>query len=205
MVASFTISGYIGEYDEQMEALLSGTGVTAQGEGEYTSAAMLRNFFEKEAPEAESYEITFKSPGDDVAEGFEMYDIIRAQSKPVTAIGYEVQSVATIPFLACNERKMVQGGTFMIHNAWIDPRNVDIPLNPQNLDQIKRIAQNATDKLLAVYLNRSGYNDIDKIRSLMEQEATLGSGELQELGFVTEMISGQSAKPRGRWLSIEVS
>ena len=195
MVAKFTISGYIGEFDEQMEALLSGTGVTAQGEGEYTSAAMLRNFFEKEAPEAESYEITFRSPGGDVAEGFEMYDIIRAQSKPVTAIGYEVQSVATIPFLACNERKMVQGGTFMIHNAWIDPRNVDIPLNPQNLDQIKRIAQNATDKLLAVYLNRSGHNAIDKIRSLMEQEATLGSGELQELGFVTEMISGQSAKP----------
>jgi len=54
MVAKFTISGYIGEYDEQMEALLSGTGVSSQGEGEYTSAAMLRAFFEKEAPEAES-------------------------------------------------------------------------------------------------------------------------------------------------------
>jgi 8-oxo-dGTP pyrophosphatase MutT (NUDIX family)/ATP-dependent protease ClpP protease subunit len=196
MVAKFTISGYIGEYDEQMEALLSGTGVSSQGEGEYTSAAMLRAFFEKEAPEAESYEITFKSPGGDVAEGFEMYDLIRAQSKPVTAIGFEVQSVATIPFLACNDRKMVRGGTFMIHNAWIDPRSLgNIQLNVQNLDQIKKVAQNATDKLLAVYLNRSGHGAIDRIKSLMEQEATLGTGELQSLGFVTEIIDGQAAKP----------
>lgn len=196
MVAKFTISGYIGEYDEQMEALLSGTGVTAQGGGNYTSAAMLRNFFEQEAPDAESYEITFKSPGGDVAEGFEMYDLICAQSKPVTAIGLEVQSVATIPFLACNERKMVKGGTFMIHNAWIDPRSLgDIQLNVQNLDQIKKLAQNATDKLLAVYLNRSGHAAIDRIKNLMEQEAALGAGELQSLGFVTEIIDGQAAKP----------
>ena len=194
MIAKFTVSGYIGEYDEQMEALLEGTGVTAQSEGDYTSAAMLRNFFEKEAPDAEGYEITFKSPGGDVAEGFEMYDLIRAQSKPITAIGYEVQSVATIPFLACNERKMVRGGTFMIHNAWIDPRSIEIPLNPQNLEEIKKIAQNATDKLLAVYLNRAGHAAIDRVRNLMEQEATLGTGELQSMGFVTEIIDGTVEK-----------
>ena len=57
-VAKITISGTIGEPDKRLDSLLGDTGV-----GSYFSSSMLRAFFEKEAPDAEAYEVTIDSPG----------------------------------------------------------------------------------------------------------------------------------------------
>ena len=105
-VAKITISGTIGEPDKRLDSLLGDTGV-----GSYFSSSMLRSFFEKEASNAEAYEVTIDSPGGDVVDGFAMYDLIKSQSKPVTTIAKRADSIASVVFLAgkigrasCRER-----------------------------------------------------------------------------------------------------
>lgn len=190
-VAKITISGTIGEPDERLESLLGDTGV-----GEYFSSSMLRSFFEKEAPQAEAYEITIDSPGGDVVDGFAMYDLIRQQSKPVTTIALRADSIASVVFLAGSTRKVVKGASFVIHNAWISPADLEpnLMLNAQTLDRIKDINEDADQKILAAYMERAGRDSSFALRSLMEAETSLNAEQLTEFNFATEIIEGTPSK-----------
>ena len=190
-VAKITISGTIGEPDKRLDSLLGDTGV-----GSYFSSSMLRSFFEKEAPNAEAYEVTIDSPGGDVVDGFAMYDLIKSQSKPVTTIAKRADSIASVVFLAGNVRKAVKGASFVIHNAWISPADLEpsIMLNAQTLERIKSINEDADQKLLSAYMDRAGRDASFELRSLMESETSLSGEQLLAFNFANEIIDGQPSK-----------
>lgn len=193
MVASITVSGTIGTPDERISELLEGTGV-----GDYFSASTLRAFLEGEAKDATEIEITIDSRGGDVAEGFEMYDMIKAlsASKKVTTIAKRADSIASVIFLAGNVRKAVKGASFVIHNAWLSPAdlNPDMMLNASTLDRIKRVNQIADSQILAVYAEVAGRDTAERLAELMERETGLSAEQLVALNFATEIISGEASK-----------
>ena len=190
-VAKITISGTIGEPDKRLDSLLGDTGV-----GSYFSSSMLRAFFEKESPDAEAYEVIVDSPGGDVVDGFAMYDLIKSQSKPVTTIAKRADSIASVVFLAGNVRKAVKGASFVIHNAWISPADLEpsIMLNAQTLERIKSINEDADQKLLSAYMDRAGRDASFELRALMESETSLSGEQLLAFNFANEIIDGHPSK-----------
>ena len=94
-LAKFTIRGEIAPSGPFL-AMFGGENLT-------TSAQDVRDFIDQNKDASELvFEIS--SDGGHVTEGFEIHDIIKNCGKKVTTIGYKVNSIAVIAFLAkiCN-------------------------------------------------------------------------------------------------------
>lgn len=187
-VAKFTISGAIGEPNAELLKELSAMGVY-----EITSPKQLRSFIESNAT-ADAYEISIDSIGGDAVKGFEMYDLLKqvGRSKPVTTVAYRADSIASVVFLAGQNRKALKGCSFLIHSAWLSPSdlNADVRLNEATLDKIKKVNRAVDSQILAIYSEVAGRQVAGQLADMMVNETKLSARELLQLNFATEIIDG---------------
>lgn len=131
--------------------------------------------------------VYINSYGGEVAEGLAIYNALkRHKAKVVTYCDGFACSIASVIFMAGDERVMSNASLLMIHNAWTFAQGNSKELRKQadDLDVITQASVNA-------YM--SSVNITEKeLKKMLDDETWLASAEALEKGFATSVINDSS-------------
>jgi ATP-dependent protease ClpP protease subunit len=150
----------------------TGEGVTAASVKEQIDAA---GIFSKIA-------VRINSPGGDAFEGVAIFNVIRAQGKPVNVfVDGIAASAASIVAMAGDTRTMGSGAMLMIHNAWSSCVGYaeDMRKMADTLDKVSA-------SVASIYVERGGIT-AEKAKQLMDAESWLSGTDALELGLATAL------------------
>lgn len=156
------------------------------------SARDCRTFLD-ENQEADEIEVEISSNGGNTTHGFEIYDLLKTCGKKVTTIAFKCNSIATVIFLAGEDRRVSKNAQFVIHNPFIDPWGLGYDgLTADDLQKIADEVKAVEDKIFNLYSEVLGLDDAKQteIRNLMSADTDLGSDKALEYGFATSIING---------------
>ena len=132
----------------------------------------------------EVLEVQIDSPGGDCDLGYEIYNLLKAQKKPIkTIIIGECCSIATVPFLAGDIREIAPTGKGpMIHNPW----GSGISGDADEIAYAAEMMREEEDKLIDFYHKHTG---IDKasLDALMKQETYLTIEQASTFNFTSNI------------------
>lgn len=126
--------------------------------------------------------VRINSPGGSVFDGTAIYNTLRNHgAKVVTHNEGAALSIASLIFMAGDERKMAKNGYFMIHDpaGAVRGRADDMRKMADMLDKVK-------DTTATTYADRSG-NDVADVADMMSKETWLTAKDAKELGFATDV------------------
>lgn len=123
------------------------------------------------------------SRGGDVNEGFAIYDYLKTCGKEINTIVEGLcASIATVPFLAGEERTMTENSEFLIHNPW------GVAVGDANdMEEYLEILRGYEEKLASFYDELISL-DKKSITALMEEDKLITAKEAEEFGFATEVL-----------------
>ena len=160
-------------YDEIGENFWTGGGITAGSVG----AAI------KAAGDFDSIVLRINSPGGSCFDGVAIYNLIRAQKKPVTVfVDGLAASAASDIAMAGDEINMGSGAMIMIHNAMWGCYGDANDLR-QAADAIEKISVTVAE----IYIARTG-NGADVIKAMMDAETWMSGADAVEKGFATRVV-----------------
>lgn len=142
-------------------------------------------------------ELNVNSPGGDVLEGFTIYDGLRALGVDITVnvIG-TAASMASVIILAGKTIRIAENGQVMIHRVTSGAGG-----NADELAAAAKITQQFEDRIVAIYVERTG-KDEATIRDWMKTEQGtwfIGQAAI-DAGFATELIKAKKAVAfKGEW------
>lgn len=148
----------------------------------------IADFMNSLAPN-EPVTIYFNSPGGDVFAGMAIYNILkRHQGKKTGYVDGMAASIASVIFMACDERVVNTGAQLMVHNPW--------GYCVGNAEQFRAFAEEldkAAESIIDVYETcaQDGV-DRDKIKELMDAETWM-RGEEAAKYFELETREGAAA------------
>lgn len=125
--------------------------------------------------------VNIKSFGGDVNEGLAIYNALRRHSaKIVTRCDGFACSIASVIFMAGDERIVYDASLLMIHNAWTTVRSAnaaELRKAADDMDKITQASKNA-------YLSRVNIDEA-KLSELMDAETWISPQEALDMGFAT--------------------
>ena len=134
--------------------------------------------------EADTLIIHINSMGGSVSEGYAIHDILKASGKKIiTQAEGLVASIATIPFLVGEERRITENSQLMIHNPWAFTGG-DADDVQKTADQLRK----EEAKMADFYAARTGMS-VDDIAAMMKDETYLTADEAIEKGFATVKVT----------------
>lgn len=176
--AILKIYGDIGESAPMMEML----------EGiENISAKKVSEFIE-ENQDAKQIIVRINSRGGDVQEGWAIHDLLTNSGKKIKTIGEsKVYSIATIVFLAGDEREIMQNADGLIHNPFIPAYTLADKYESDDLEKIAESLRQEEAKILDFYVKRTGADEA-RLAELMADDTKLSAEDMLSLGFATKII-----------------
>lgn len=187
-VVKFHIDGNIGEKDPMLMAL---------GIEEITISSSDVAKFLSENSEADAIEIEIRSNGGSVSHGFDIYDQLKNSGKKIITKGYRVNSIATVIFLAGDERYLSKNAEFIIHNPWIGAESLQgMPLTADTLEEISADVRQSEEKIYNFYSKKLKLSDSDriKLKDLMDKDTDIGAELAVDMGFATGLIDDYKKK-----------
>lgn len=146
------------------------------------SAANLSRQLE-ELGDVSQINVHINSYGGEVAEGLAIYNALRRhKAKVVTTCDGFACSIASVIFMAGDERLMSKASLLMIHNAWTSAYGV-------NANDLRKLAEDMdaiTARSKAAYLDRVSIGE-DELSALMDAESWISPDEAVEMGFATDI------------------
>ena len=138
-------------------------------------------------PDIEVINVHINSYGGEVAEGLAIYNLLRNHKAKVRTIvdGFAC-SIASVIFMAGDERIMNNASLLMVHNAWM--------YTAGNADQLRKDADDLdkiTQASIEAYKSRVNITE-DKLKELLDAETWLLPDEALEMGFATSIV-GETA------------
>lgn len=139
-----------------------------------------------------SITVHINSMGGEVAQGVAIYNALRASKAKVTTVceGFAC-SIASVIFMAGDERIMRDASLLMIHNAWMSARgnSGDLRKAADDLDTITELSKraymaHATEKL-----------DRETLDRLMDEETWILPEQAVEYGFATDVDTDDEDEP----------
>lgn len=132
--------------------------------------------------EIEAIDVYINSYGGSVAQGFAIYNQLKNHPAKVTTIcsGFAC-SIASVIFLAGDERIMQDASLLMIHNPFCMTIGNANELRKQ-ADDLEKMAQVSVD----IYCAATGLAE-EEIKKMMDNETWITAKEAQELGFATQI------------------
>ena len=125
-------------------------------------------------------EVNIMSPGGSVTEGLAIYDFMRDQKrKVITRAMGQAASIASIIFMAGDEREVADNAEIMIHNAW-----AGVAGNKHELAEFIDRLDDTDQKLINIYSTRSNLNE-DQVRDLLDKETFMDAEQAVSQGFAT--------------------
>ncbi|MGB0978917.1 MAG: NUDIX domain-containing protein [Croceimicrobium sp.] len=186
------VSGVIGDRDESLEKVLNDAGI-----GENFTADMMREYLSQNTEGDINIEVD--TIGGDVAQGFEIFDMLQAEKakgRIVKTYGKQFDSIGSIIFLAGSDghRYAYKNANPLIHNSWREAESLSgIPLNSQTLREIAEGHDEADYQMMHEYLKVSGRDRKAEVQELMISEAQLTDKQLLDLNFASEIITAPAA------------
>lgn len=141
--------------------------------------------------------IRINSPGGDAFEGIAIYNLLRAQKKPIeVCVDGIAASAASIIAMAGDVITMGPNAMMMIHNAWAVCMGeaADMRKMADALDKISvSIAQ--------TYVTKTG-KTLEEVVALMDAETWMTAQECLELGFATAVAGDPNSASAGNALAL---
>lgn len=184
MKASVRIEGHIGNPERDIVSSLDYADVP------FFSATDMAVFLSANQNALE-YEVTIKSGGGFVDEGFEIYDMLRATGKPITTIAEQADSIASIIFLAGDTRKVHSTAKPLIHFPFIENLFVEYA-TADAIEEVYKGVKDLQNKIVKVYAERTRAN-VDALHIIMDKNESISADMFFALGFATEVISSTVA------------
>jgi len=132
--------------------------------------------------EATMFNVYINSVGGSVDVGFDIYNYIKSLNVPIKTIGQElVASIATVIFMAGNERVLEQGVDFMIHLP-----SGSVSGTSQEIEAYNEMLKKYEKKLVDFYTKATNLNE-EAIRPLLTYETWLSPKLAYELKFTTSV------------------
>ena len=133
-----------------------------------------------QAETGDTIEVTIMSCGGSVVEGLAIYDALRASGKKIktSALGMAA-SIASIIFMAGDEREVSDNAEIMVHNA-----SVVTGGNKHTLKDAIETLDGMDNKLIEIYASRTGLG-IDELTELLNKETFMSADEAVNKGFAT--------------------
>lgn len=144
---------------------------------------------ELESLDVDIINVYINSYGGEVAEGLAIYNSLkRHKAKIKTYADGFACSIASVIFMAGDERIMSNASLLMIHNAWTYTAGNANELRKQadDLDTITQASVNA-------YLNAINISE-DELKQLLDNETWLSPQSALEMGFATSVVNDTSNK-----------
>jgi ATP-dependent protease ClpP protease subunit len=189
--ATLKIYGDIGESDVFMQLF----GI----EDNSVSSAMVAKFLEDNAS-ADEIIVRINSRGGDVQEGWAIHDLLVNSGKKLRTIGEgKVYSIATVIFLAADEREFFKNADGLIHNPWMSAHGA---LESGDLFKLADELKYEEKKILDFYVQRTGADEA-KLAELMANDTKLSADDMLKLGFATKITEPVKAyafiKPKNKF------
>lgn len=127
--------------------------------------------------------VHINSYGGEVAEGLAIYNMLRNHKAKVRTYcdGFAC-SIASVIFMAGDERIMNAASLLMVHNAWmrVAGNAEELRKNADDLDKI-------TQASIEAYKSRANITE-DEIKELLDNETWILPSEALEIGFATAIV-----------------
>lgn len=131
--------------------------------------------------------VYINSYGGEVAEGLAIYNALkRHKAKVVTYCDGFACSIASVIFMAGDERIMSNASLLMIHNAWTYAQGnaKDLRKQADDLDVITQASVNA-------YMSSINITE-EELKEMLDNETWIASAEALQKGFATSVINDSS-------------
>lgn len=146
---------------------------------------------ELSALDVDSINVYISSYGGEVMEGLAIYNALKRHDAKVTTIcdGFAC-SIASVIFMAGEERIMHDASMLMIHNAWTYASG--------NADELRKQAEDLdkiTSASVAAYMSHVNITE-EELKELLDAESWISPQEAVEMGFATAIeTDGIISKP----------
>ena len=142
-----------------------------------------------ELQDVDKINVHISSYGGEVAEGLAIYNALRNHKAKVTTVcdGFAC-SIASVIFMAGDERIMNEASLLMIHNAWTFAEGNAAALRKQ-ADDLDIITQASVE----AYKAHSSLSE-EEIKALMDAETWILPEDALEYGFATSVIKTEKEK-----------
>jgi ATP-dependent Clp protease protease subunit len=131
--------------------------------------------------------VRINSPGGVAFDGVAIYNLLRAQGKPVSVkVDGIAASAASIIAMAGDTVAMGKGAMMMVH----DPMLMTIG-NAAEFRAAADLLDTVADSMADIYVARTG-KPKDEVRSIMATETWLSAQDAVEQGFATELADGST-------------
>lgn len=140
-------------------------------------------------------EVELHSCGGNCTEGYAIYDALRASGKEISCKAVGVcASMATVIMLAApiERRSAYQHAEFLIHSPFYGSCAGIGELTIEKLDELKTSLQADKEKMLAVYMDRTGQSR-EVLEAQMETNGWFNAEKAIELGFISSIVLASSA------------
>ena len=139
--------------------------------------------------DVEQINVYINSYGGEVAEGLAIYNALkRHKAKVKTVCDGFACSIASVVFMAGDERVMNEASLLMIHNAWTFAEGNAAALRKQ-ADDLEKITQASVE----AYKAHSSLSE-EEIKALMDAESWISPDEALSYGFATSVEKTEKAK-----------
>ena len=143
-----------------------------------------------EGLDVDTINVGINSYGGEIGEGLAIYNALkRSKAKVRTRCDGFACSIASVIFMAGDERVMSDPSMLMIHNGWTSATGDAKALRKQ-ADDIEKM----TEASISIYKQAVSIEE-DELRALMDAETWLGPDEAVEMGFATSVESSDESKP----------
>lgn len=141
--------------------------------------------------DVDQIDVYINSYGGEVAEGLAIYNALRRHKAKITTHcdGFAC-SIASVIFMAGDERVMNESSLLMIHNAWTCVAG--------NADELRKQAEDLekiTQASVEAYKANSSLSE-EEIKELMDAETWILPSEALEYGFATAIESGTNSNAK---------
>lgn len=148
--------------------------------GDVSAASLSRAL--REMGDVDLINVHIASYGGDVKEGVAIYSVLREHpARVVTVCDSMACSIASVVFMAGDERVMSHVGELMVHNAWTwaSGNAAELRKQAEDVDKIN-------DMSVRAYMSRVSIDE-DDLRALMDAETWITAEEAVEMGFATRV------------------
>ena len=150
--------------------------------------------------DVDSIDVYINSYGGSVAQGFSIYNLLKNHPAKVRTIcnGFAC-SIASVIFLAGDERIMQGASLLMIHNPFCMTMGNASELR-KTADDLDKMAQVSID----LYCQITGLDE-STIKDMMDKETWLSASDALELGFATQVAKDEKDEPLNIVQSVRTS
>lgn len=135
----------------------------------------------EELDDVDTIDVYINSYGGEVAEGLAIYNALKRQKAKITThIDGFACSIASVIFMAGDERIMPDTSLLMIHNpwTWVKGNANDLRKQADDLDKMAECSINAYQEKVNI--------DKEKIKELLDNETWLSAKDALDMGFATK-------------------